>query len=399
MIPRNPPIWLAIAVAAGAACTNVPLRIGDDGGDGSQGAADLRAADLGSPVLFAAFTLTGCARLELLGRGPRCTGVAPLTLRLVPITAGVDIYRWQVTQQVPDAGAHAMPVLDEVQARQRSPQALFSLPGQYQVALAVGGPAGTATALGEVLVEAAPLGATCRLDGQCQEGLRCLCGQATRPVDAGDGPCPGVLQDGLCTRACETRTCPIGGVCMDLSRSRGGAGWQRPVCVPSCAKDAECRPGLLCRELPLWAAMGARRLWGHGCFLEGPGGIGAGCIDGGGAPDPTACATGVCEPLGARDLCTDACDGDCPASAACAAWNGGAPAPAGPRCLPRCDAMHPCRDPLLSCQPGGLPGALGFRLPGEPDATTVCAPRRCAGDGDCKLGRCTALGGASFCVR
>jgi hypothetical protein len=60
---------------------------------------------------------------------------------------------------------------------------------------------------------------------------------------------------------------------------------------------------------------------------------------------------------------------------------------------------HPCTDPLLACQAGGLTGTLGFTLPGIAAGTTVCSPRRCTGDGDCKGGHCTPLGGASFCQR
>jgi hypothetical protein len=60
--------------------------------------------------------------------------------------------------------------------------------------------------------------------------------------------------------------------------------------------------------------------------------------------------------------------------------------------------MTPCGDPLLACVMGGGAGALGFSLPGEPTATTVCAPRSCSGPADCPGGRCAALAGGSFCL-
>ena len=47
---------------------------------------------------------------------------------------------------------------------------------------------------------------------------------------------------------------------IDLSRSAahdaqvGNVPWRHPICLPSCAAAADCRPGFVCRELPVLAA-------------------------------------------------------------------------------------------------------------------------------------------------
>ncbi|MCS6915363.1 MAG: hypothetical protein RMK29_04000 [Myxococcales bacterium] len=374
-------------------CLVAPTGEQGDGPTGLDGGGSSRDGGAGAP-LFAALTFVGCAELHQSEGIPLCQGVAPLTVRLVPITSGGDQFRWQVRAEDGHAGD---PLLSEEQSRQRSPRLRLDAPGRYGVSLAVGGSGGTALATGVVVVQPAPLGARCQKDLHCQQGLRCLC----RP-DGSDGLCPGGLAAGLCTRDCP---CPPGSLCLDLSQgipaADGGVvqGWRQPMCVPGCQMDKDCREDLLCRELPVQA--GAAR-FAAVCFAGLPGAVGDSCATPRGDPDAAACATAHCEPLGARNLCTAACDPnrrDCPDSAACARWNGGPGAPTSPLCLPRCDAMRPCLDPLLQCQPEGGAGALGFRLPGEPAGTQVCAPRRCTGPADCKGGRCTPLGGASFCLR
>ena len=103
-------------------------------------------------------------------------------------------------------------------------------------------------------------------------------------------------------------------------------------------------------------------------------------------------------PLSTQQAC--ATESDCPSSAACAAFaSASPPAPTAPRCLARCDASHPCGDPLLACLAANGSGGLGFTLPGSAPGVTVCAPRRCSAPADCPGGTCTLLGTASFCTR
>jgi hypothetical protein len=194
----------------------------------------------------------------------------------------------------------------------------------------------------------------------------------------------------------------LNGVALD-----GGVGssdpWRQPLCMPTCSLDSDCRSDLLCRELPLLssgAMAGGAYVWGRACFASTPGGVGASCIGGDEKPAPTSCAFGLCEPLGLRDLCSAPCDVACPTSAACANFTGPPPpAPVAPRCVARCDLLHPCTDPLLACQGAVSTGALGFKLPSEPPGTTVCTPKRCSAPADCPGGRCVTLSGASFCTR
>jgi hypothetical protein len=306
----------------------------------------------------------------------------------------------------PDGGDS---LLDDVSSRADAPVVTLSAPGTYLVSLGVMGPGGTAVAAGTIVVQPAALGAACASDAQCEGGLRCLCEK-----DNKSGSCPGGLAVGLCTRSCDGSACPTGSVCLDLSRSvpmmtDGGVAedaWRQPLCVPSCTESTGCRGDFSCRELPLLPSgqhAGGAYTWGRACFADLPGGIGASCLGIDQKPAPTSCVLGLCEGLGLRNLCSEACDGGavCPQSASCATWKGTTtPAPAGPRCLARCDATHPCSDPLLDCLLPGGTGSLGFTLPtGEPAGTTVCAPRRCALPADCPGGQCLAYGGASFCVR
>ena len=408
----------ALCAAIGLwACLSPPLSLSgsrsDGGPDGSRGSFD------GNAALVGEFTIDGCSDLSFPAGEVRCVGTAPLHLTLVSIQLGATTYRWKLVAQtaVPDGGAVGdggltdggageISLLDDAASRTPSPQVTIQTPGTYQVTLGVAGPGGTATAAGTILVTPAPLGASCTQDGQCDAGLRCLCGADT----AGrDGTCPGGLQAGLCTRSCDGRACPSGSLCMDLSRTSvtgtdAGTGdtWRQPICVPQCGAGQRCRADLTCRELPTLSAAGHAGdpyVFSRGCFLSIPGGIGDSCITPDGQISPLSCATGVCEPLGLRNLCTAPCGSGCPTSAACATWNTlVSPAPSGPRCLRRCDAMNTCDDPLLACIPGGGSGPLGFTLLGEPAATTVCAPRACTAQTDCPGGRCAIFAGGSYCL-
>jgi len=400
------------------ACLQPPLSLLSGRQDGGSDASP-QTADGAATAILGTFTISGCAALTFPDGEPLCVGIAPLRVRLILVAVGATTHRFQVTRatqsrdggvqpsdggSLPDGGNDSL--LDEASSRATAPEIELTTPGTYLVSLGVGGPGGTAAAAGLIVVRPAGLGDACDRDAQCASGLRCLCSEGS------SGTCPAGLRAGLCSRGCDGTACPAGSVCVDLSRSAvqavadGGAAsdsWRRPLCVPSCGNDMGCRGDLVCRELPLLyngASAGGAYSWGRACYIGVPGGVGASCISGDEKPDPSACALGLCEGLGLRDLCTAPCDVPCPGSAACAAWNSTTPpAPAAPRCLARCDATHPCGDPLLDCLPAGASGGLGFQLPGEPPSTTVCAPRRCTTLADCPGGRCVALGAASFCLR
>jgi len=403
---------LATVVSATWACLSAPLDLGalprSDGAVDSGGYSE----DGQAQGVLGLFTIAGCRKLTFPADEPRCEGPAPLSVELVLLPIGATMVRWQVTPAsgAPDGGASdggSSSILDEAQSKSKNPSLTLSHPGTYLVSLGVAGPGGTSTASGQIIVGSGGVGATCHSDGQCDSGLRCLCG---KEYPGRDGSCPGALTSGLCTRSCDGKACPIGSVCLNLSRSQaaipdGGVGdsYRQPVCVKPCSIDSDCRADLLCRELPQSkpGAVAADPLqFGKVCFIDQPAAVGSSCIGSDEQPDRSACATGVCEALGVRDLCTIACGAGCPTTAACAAWNAAvAPAPSGPRCLARCDASHPCGDPLLDCLPGGGSGGLGFNLVGEPVSTQVCAPRRCSKAADCPGGRCVTVSGASFCLR
>lgn len=406
------------------ACLQPPISLQPATNDGGMTTGPV-TDDGGSPAIVGLFTITGCAELTFPAGNARCIGVAPLPLRLVLLAVGANTHRFQVTavpafdgadggagdagSPILDAGVDGgdIPLLDEASSRSETPTLLLSHPGTYLVTLGVGGPGGTASAAGTIVVLPAALGSGCSEEDGCVPGASCICGRGATTT------CPGGLAHGLCTVGCDGTPCPTGTVCLDLSRSStmvdGGVPdrWRQPTCVSPCGGDAGCRSDFLCRELPLLKpgeARGGAFAYGSACFAATPADVGASCALPDGSPDPTACAMGLCAPLGLRNVCSAACTtaSDCPSSAACAVWTGPAPpAPTGGRCLARCDATHPCSDPLLACQAASSSGALGFTLPGAgvPAGTTICSPRRCSGAADCPGGKCTPLGTASFCTR
>jgi PKD repeat protein len=400
------------------ACLTQPINLSGSDSDGGQDGSSTSSD--GNAALIGQFTIGGCSDLSFPAGEVHCVGTAPLRVTLVLIEIGATTHRWKVVaqSQLPDGGVISdggtlldggiveVSLLDDTASRAQSPQLTIQKPGMYQVTLGVAGPGGTATAAGTILVLPAPLGEVCTNDAQCAVGLRCLCGLDT---PGRDGSCPGALQAGICTRSCDGQACPTGSQCLDLSRtiSMGADGgtsdaWRQPICVASCSGGQRCRADLTCRELPTLPPgghVGAPYAFASGCFLAIPGGVGDSCLTANGQLASTDCATGLCEPLGLRNLCTAECTPGCPTSAACATWNSTTtPAPAGPRCLLRCDAMNPCADPLLACIASGGVGPLGFSLMGEPAATTVCAPRSCAVPADCPGGRCATFPGGSFCL-
>ncbi len=375
-------IACAFAVGCGDATAPPDAPVADLGAS-----LDLASGEMVAPV-FTELTFVGCARLEVVEGRPRCTGEAPLTVTLVPLTPpGTDSYLWAAEGGTPDT------------SKAPSPSVRFAAPGSYTVTLTAGGPSGSATATGEVEVVPASLGQRCQADAQCASS-QCLCA-------GGDGgACPGALAGGFCSRLCGGAGCAPGDVCADLSRSAAGdavvgaAPWRHPICLPGCVSDGDCRPGFYCHEvpsLPPGGVAGGPFTWRKACFADLLGAVGERCVGADGAPDPTSCVTGRCAPLGARDVCTLDCnDAPCPPEAACAAFAGD---PQHPLCLARCDMAHPCTDPLLACAAAGGPGPFGFTVPmNEPMGATFCAPKRCDAQADCApAGDCSGPDGGSYC--
>lgn len=382
---------------------------GDGGGGPDSGApTDLGIPDLGGHLdglaqLRGAFTIVGCSTLDTSTGQPRCSGRAPLSLTFVPLGSGVDTFVWTFTGGAPPT------------SKAIAPAVTYATPGTYAVTLAAGGSGGTTTANGTVVVSAGVTGSPCLADTDCDaaSGLLCVC----KPGEIG---CVGALSVGFCSRSCDGSVCAAGEICADFTRGGayspagadggidgGGAGgdvWRRALCMPGCAAPSDCRLGLLCRELPSLAAgvmAGGPYSWRRGCFADVGGDDGDSCLSPVGQPDPSRCLSGRCDPYGARGVCSSSCviTADCPSTAACATYNG---PPTARACLRRCDATFLCNgDPLLDCEAAGQVGALGFSVPpAESSSTRYCAPLRCSMPSQCApSGTCTAMGGASFCIR
>jgi len=369
----GPVAALALVVAVLA---TTGLACGGDGG-GSVPAADaapppdargvVDAApepDRIDPLLWVQFSATGCASGGS-DQAP-CEGLAPLTATFTAAApAAIDTYLWDFGDGTPT----------DTEPR---PTHVFDTPGTYDVSLTVGGPGGTASSLrvGFVIAARAPVGAPCRTDGQCQEGLSCFCG------DGQD--CPLALAGGFCSRDCARGIgCPDGSTCADLAADASAEPWQGVLCVATC--DPTCRGDFACRDL-LGGDSGEP--WVVGCFPDGvlsP--LGGACYDGSSRPVDASCVGGACFAVGARGLCTGECEtsADCPESSACATFNGGER-----RCLRRCPTGSVCAtDPWLACAAPGAAGDLGFTVDEDPpDDAGYCAPRPCSEPSECAGGTC-----------
>jgi PKD repeat protein len=365
------------------------------------GGEDVGISPDGGAPLRGAFTMMGCASLQVVGDSLDCSGPAPLRLTFVPLSTGATTFVWTLTGGDPST------------SKLITPSVLYARPGSYAVTLAAGGPGGTITSMGTVLVTQGGPGAPCSEDSDCDttSGLECLCG-------IGMSGCPGALGSGICTAPCAGTICEAGEECVDAARgltapmslADGGVAdgglpqaWRQPICLPACATNDDCRPGLSCREVPALApgaSSGGSYSWRRACFVDALADDGDACVAPAGEPDPSSCLSGRCDPFGARGLCTSECDDvQCPSADSCAAF---VSTPMQHLCLRRCDASHPCADPLLACEAAGQPGRFGFTVSSsDPAGTTYCAPRRCDVDPTvCSpAGRCVAMGGASYCIR
>ncbi len=392
---------LALGCAALCGCGDETVDIDGSAPQFDAGADDMGLDSDGGVLVRGAFSMVGCTSLQVIGDSPQCLGSAPLRLTFVPLSTGATTFVWTFNGADPSS------------SKAITPSVLYARPGSYDVALAAGGPGGTITSVGAVVVTPGGVGAPCGEDADCDPtaGLSCLCGQ-------GAVGCPGALGSGICTRGCGGATCDGGQLCADLLRglsapmslADGGVAdggvpqvWREPICLPDCSTSDDCRPGLICRELPALASgaqTGGEYSWRRGCFADTLGDDGDSCVTATGELDPSSCLSARCDPFGARGLCTSECDDlSCPSEDACAAFKA---APSAHLCLLRCDATHPCSDPLLSCEAAGQPGNLGFTVgSGEAASTTYCAPRRCDSDPTvcAPSGRCIAMSGASYCVR
>lgn len=341
-----------------------------------EGGVDLRPVDVlpprdgGSGALAVDFTVSGCPGLD---GTPRCTGPAPLTIELVPVSTGaVNKYLW-------DFGDGTDKVADV------TPTHTYRLPGTYEVTLVGGGPAGAVSKSrpGFIVVTANPTGAPCDVDLQCAGGS-CVCGSAAT--------CTPAFVRGLCAPPCRGG-CGADEVCADFSAAAGAMQpepWARALCLRGCTVDADCPAELRCRDLP------GRNGWVRGCFVEHPLDLGGSCRTAGGVLRHEQCLTGLCADLGANGLCSQDCErGGCPPGSSCAQLNDGRRL-----CLPRCGPTTTCEgDPLLGCMAPNA-GPLGFMVAAGNGGDRYCAPRRCTRNDDCgAIGLCRDDQNGAHCVR
>jgi PKD repeat protein len=326
---------------------------------GADAATDAAGND-GLAPLTLDVAVTGCATFDVATVA--CTGVAPLTVSFSPVgSTELTSFLWTF-------GDGSPPSTD------RAPLHTYTLPGSYDVNVTGGGTVGTVSQLRRSLIVVQPVatGAACDIDGQCGDGLGCLC-------QPGTGCGPGFVR-GICTTSCQTGFCGAGAVCVAYappSPTDAGAGTPSgaPICLSTCQANADCGPGFVCEQLLAGASNSG---WVRGCLpLGAAGDLGASCRNAVGLLDGTHCTTGLCADVGTLGLCTAPCDAAhaCPASTACAHLTDGSQL-----CLAACSTAQPCtRDPALSCR-GVTPPDAGadaggvLVISGAQSGATYCAP-------------------------
>lgn len=366
-----------IALLAAAGCSASATPAARDAGP-DVGRADAVAPGSDAQVALAVdFAVENCPVFDpdLV----TCTGTVPLAVRFVPLTTTtVTNYLWYFGD-----GS-----FDSVIA----PSHVYTRPGIYTVKIVATGVAGgvvTKIHTGFIVALAAPAGAYCDSDGQCADGMACICGSAS--------PCTSGPARGLCAAGCGNGRCAAGQVCAGLLTAPPpdqAAAWQQDLCLTGCAADEDCPPGLGCRTLPPGPTGSA---WVHGCFATDPRDIGQPCTDTSGALRGDLCASGLCVDFGTLGMCSSDCSvQSCPPGSDCTELGDGRRL-----CLRSCVGFDCAEDGLLGCMAPSQ-GDLGYRLVSQSANTgsSYCAPKSCASDGDCvPAGYCANAAGSGHCVR
>jgi PKD repeat protein len=345
-------VALAALCASLAGCHQRTYPIPADSGldDGS-------VADAPIPLTLD-ISVTGCG---FAVTAVQCSGPAPLTVTFAPVgSPAFTTFLWEFFDGSPSS-------------TDRTPTHTYALPGVYDVKVTGAGTVGTASKFRPGLIKADPVktGAPCDVDAQCLDGLGCVC----KP-GSGCGP---AFSRGICSTSCATNPCVAGAVCaappLTATATGADAGAGGPICLADCGGGGlTCPAGFACQTIP---GGGASPAWIAGCLpLGAANDFGTACRDAYGALDDASCTTGLCGDLGARGLCTAACDGahPCPSGAACARIGGSTQL-----CLPACSTATPCiSDPSLGCTlatsaDAGADGGLTITA-GDP-GVAYCAPQ------------------------
>lgn len=335
--------------------------------------AGLPPSDAAVP-LAVDFTVQNCPAFDPTAM--TCTGQVPLALRFVPLsTAPLGQYLWSF-----DDGSIS---------REATPEHIYVTPGRYSVTIVATAVAGGVVSKSHAkLVVALPSepGELCDRDFQCENENVCICGA--------DLPCAAGPTRGLCAASCAGGRCGAGQVCAGLHTADSPVTpepWQTDLCLPVCAANADCLPGLSCRTLPPGPSGTA---WVRACFSAVPADLGEPCRDTVGRLRDDLCATGLCADLGSLGMCTMPCQKDtsCPLGSDCALLGDGRSL-----CLRSCASFACDRDPLLTCMAPN-PGDLGYQLAssGTANAGSYCAPKYCNDEQAC-LG--AGICQAKHCVR
>jgi hypothetical protein len=343
----------------------------------SDAAADASGSDGVLIPLTLDIAVTGCASLDVevssmtMVTTVVCSGVAPLTVTFSPVGSPVlTSFLWSFGDRSPASS-------------DRAPIHTYTLPGTYSVMVTGSGIMNNMTSqLSQtrrslIVVQSVATGGACDLDGQCGNGLRCLCQPGTG--------CGAAFLRGFCSTTCATGFCGAGAACADYASGptpdagTNGADAASPVtaplCLAACQTDADCPTGFTCQSFS--AGGSASGGWARGCLpLGAAGDLGASCRNADGVLDDSRCSTGSCADLGQLGMCSGPCDitHGCPSGAACAALGGGRQL-----CLSACSTTQPCSgDPGLSCRTasadGGADAGAAFSIIGGDAGATYCAP-------------------------
>lgn len=370
-------LLITACLAALSGCSDDPAQPVTDATAGERFSVPDRGPNQGDGQAASAvdFVVQGCDQLS----ATQCRGTVPLTLTfsavLLTTPKGVS---WDFGDGKPAQNALVV-------------SHTYHTPGIHDVTLTVGEATGTVSERKPkfVRVDAAAPGAACASAAACASGS-CVC--------SGAKPCGFPLDSGLCLQACGKEQPCSGGAgklaCVDLSAAGAAEAWRTRLCLPLCAKNADCkRTGFSCRLAPGVFS------WHQVCLPPLPRFVGQRCRTAAGALNPGACLGGICLPMGASGYCTAVCaPGTCPTGTRCSRFTHNAKQTV---CLRRCDGSSCAGDPLLACEAPNQAGDYGFELLGthqDPKGTRYCTPRRCKQDKECGLaGKCDSAKGG-FCV-